>query len=83
MSPLPVSTMDSSLMPAKRFQIYLEPDQYKKIKAVSISNNITMAAVIRKALDQYLQHPNQKNHLANDPLWSIIGITRKISGDSK
>jgi len=61
-------------MSAKRFQIYLEPDQYRKIKSIAQSENLTMAAVIREALDSYLLKPE---HLSsNDPLWSIIGITK-------
>ena len=62
-------------MAAIRFQIYLEPEQHQKIRDISNSKEITMAAVIREALDQYLKKADQPLLIEDDPIWSIVGAT--------
>lgn len=49
-------------MPAIRTQIYLTKEQRRRIDSVAKSNGITMAEVIRQALDAYL---------ANDPMAAL------------
>ena len=66
-------------MAAVRFQIYLEPEQHQKIRDISDAKEITMAAVIREALDQYLHKADLPLLVEDDPIWSIVGAT---SGNS-
>lgn len=41
-------------MSATRTQIYLSEDQRRKIDAVAAAEGVTMAEVVRRALDSYL-----------------------------
>ena len=41
-------------MPATRTQVYLTPEQRQRIDAVAAAEGITLAEVVRRALDLYL-----------------------------
>jgi hypothetical protein len=41
-------------MPATRTQVYLTPDQRRRIDQVARTEGVTLAEVIRRALDAYL-----------------------------
>jgi predicted DNA-binding protein len=43
-------------MPATRTQIYLSEEQRRKIDAVAASEGVTMAEIVRRALDSYLSN---------------------------
>ena len=60
-------------MASTRFQIYLTPDQYNRLRSLSKSKNQPIAALIRDAVDQFLDRQGTKN-LTQDPLWKIIGF---------
>ena len=42
-------------MPAVRTQVYLRPEQRERIDALAHTEGVTMAEVIRKAVDAYLE----------------------------
>ncbi len=43
-------------MAATRTQVYLTPEQRRRIDQISVAEGVTMADVVRRALDQYLAH---------------------------
>jgi len=52
-------------MSSTRTQVYLTEEQRKAIDAIAAEEGVTMAAVIRRALDAYLgQHPDPDPVLA-------------------
>lgn len=61
-------------MASKRFQIYLSPEQHLKIRSISRNRSITMAEVIRQAIDVYLDDSAPVDPVSRDPIWSIVGI---------
>jgi hypothetical protein len=42
-------------MPATRTQVYLSPEQRRRIDELAVSRGLTMAEVVRRALDDYLE----------------------------
>jgi predicted transcriptional regulator len=54
-------------MPATRTQVYLTPEQRRRIDELAASRALTMAEVIRLALDDFLeeQSPNPEEVLAS------------------
>ncbi|MFD1361813.1 ribbon-helix-helix domain-containing protein [Lentibacillus salinarum] len=55
-----------------RKQIYLEPDQNKKIKQLSARERKTEAEIIRDAVNNYLSN----NEANTDPLSQLIGMVK-------
>jgi hypothetical protein len=53
-------------MPATRTQVYLTPEQRQRIDEVARSRGVTLAEVVRRALDDYLDEeaPNPAPILA-------------------
>ncbi|WP_106496306.1 CopG family transcriptional regulator [Lentibacillus sp. Marseille-P4043] len=56
-----------------RKQVYLEPEQNKRVKQLSALNGKTEAEIIREAIDNYLvnNRANQK-----DPLFELVGLVK-------
>lgn len=52
-------------MPATRTQIYLSEEQRRKIDAVAASEGVTMAEIVRRALDSYLTDTDAEAALAD------------------
>ena len=61
-----------------RKQIYLEPDQNKKIKVISAKYGKTEAEIIREAIEDYLA---AKKTAVDDPLAELIGIVETAQKD--
>ncbi len=54
-------------MSATRTQVYLSPEQRRRIDAVVEAEGVTLAEVVRRALDAYLEgvQPDPRDALAN------------------
>ena len=67
-------------MSATRTQIYLTPEQRQRIDALAASRGVTMAEIVREALDEYLEEesPNPAPILAE-----TFGAVRDVSPPSR
>ena len=59
----------------KRTQVQLTEKQYKTVKEISSSSNISMAEVIREAIDAYC--PNKAIFANKEKIQKAIGIMGK------
>jgi hypothetical protein len=60
-----------------RLQISLTEEQYEFLKSESFITNQSMAAVLRELLAEVIQ-ARQQALLADDPIWSVIGVGEEI-----
>lgn len=60
-------------MNAKRFQIYLTQPQHSRLQILARDQKKTMAALIREAIDRFLDQTDLSASPAQDPLWTVIG----------
>ncbi|MBI2264955.1 MAG: hypothetical protein HYU64_07260 [Armatimonadetes bacterium] len=58
----------------KRKQIYLSEDMEQELRAAALFRGASEAAIVREALEQYLQARRPKVPLEEDPLWKLVGI---------
>ncbi len=57
-----------------RIQVHLSKEQHRLLKEKSRRSRESMANLIRKALDIYLERVEKDNHLpSDDPIFDIIG----------
>ncbi len=61
-------------MASTRFQIYLNPDQYQQLRRIAQEDNSSIAALIREAVQNYLQRRDSAWTTEEDSLWQILGI---------
>jgi len=52
-------------MSALRTQVYLSPDQRRRIDALAAAEGVTMAEIVRRALDEYLAAHGPREALAS------------------
>ena len=62
-----------------RLQISLTNSQYEFLKSEAFVSGRSMAAVLRDILDITIQN-RQRDILANDPIWQVIGVAEEIDG---
>jgi hypothetical protein len=67
-------------MSATRTQIYLTPEQRQRIDELAASRRVTMAEIVREALDEYLDEelPNPEAVLAE-----TFGAVRDVAPPSR
>jgi predicted DNA-binding protein len=67
-------------MPATRTQIYLTPDQRQRIDQVAEAEGITLAEVVRRAVDAYLSEAHVD---AEQALATTFGIAPEVTAPGR
>ena len=67
-------------MSATRTQVYLTPEQRQRIDALAAAEGVTMAEIIRRALDSYLEGETPDPELA---LAATFGATPGATAPSR
>lgn len=62
-----------------RLQISLTQPQYEFLKSESFVLGKSMAAIVRRLLDEIIEN-RQCNALEADPIWQVIGVGEDITG---
>ena len=63
----------------QRLQISLDEEHYEFLKSESFITGQSMAAVLRRLLDEIIQIRRQEI-LQHDPIWAAIGVGADIEG---
>ena len=63
----------------KRTQIYFPRDLYRKIEGIARARSKSVAAIIREAVEQYLN--TEEPDWENDPFFNLVGLTETGKGD--
>jgi len=64
----------------KRTQVYFPNELYRKIERKSRDESISVASIIREAVEMYLKEQD-KVDWENDPLFKAVGIMDSRAGD--
>lgn len=68
---------------AKRTQIYLPADLYQEVLRYANAEGLSLAAVIRWALQRSLPHVHTPSAWTyeRDPIWKLVGAAKSREGD--
>ncbi|MSP63615.1 MAG: hypothetical protein EXR72_25380 [Myxococcales bacterium] len=70
------------MAPMVRKQIYLTPDQDRRLRQAAVRQRRAEAEIVREALDRQIPDDGAgKSDLARDPLWGIVGLGKSGKGD--
>jgi hypothetical protein len=67
-------------MPLRRKQVYLDPENDRKIKKLARSTRLSEAEHIRRAIADYVRRTDPKPKSEGDPLLRMIGICPERKG---
>lgn len=58
----------------KRTQIYLPLETFQQIKRIALSKNVSIASIVRNALDEYLESKKEEIKYNIDSIEDLVGI---------
>ncbi len=58
----------------KRTQVYFPEELYNKVERKAKKNSKSAAAIIREAVEEYLEKKEKEIDWDNDPIWKLVGI---------
>ncbi|MCD4786085.1 MAG: ribbon-helix-helix domain-containing protein [Candidatus Eremiobacteraeota bacterium] len=58
----------------KRTQIYLPLETFQQVKRIALLKNVSIASIIRGALDEYLETEKEETKYNIDSIEGLVGI---------
>ena len=65
----------------KRTQMYFPLSLFKDLQSIAQQEHASVAELVRRAAQKYLEDYHEKINWKNDPLWNIIGSGKSHIGD--
>ena len=72
----------------ERTQIYLEPEQRKKLSKMAKQKGSTFSELVREAISSYLDRanheaaPKELERIEDHPLWGLVGMIKDEGGET-